>query len=457
MSEEKKSIHGTWSSRWTFILAATGSAVGLGNIWKFPYMAGDNGGGAFVLVYLACICIIGLPIMLGEIMIGRRGRSSPANSMRSLAVEANTSSAWTLLGATGALAGLLILSFYSVAAGWAMSYIFNGFQNITAESSSSSFNDLLSSPSSLIFWHTLFISITVFIVARGILQGLEKWINTLMPVLFLIILLLCIYAMQTGAFLEGLRYLFMPDFSKINPQVMLEALGQAFFTLSLGMGAIMAYGAYMPANQNIGRTAVSVAALDTGVALLAGIAIFPIVFANGLAPSEGPGLVFVTLPIAFSAMPLGILFGTLFFVLLSIAALSSSISLIEPGVAWLIESLKIKRTTATIILGFTAWFLGLFSALSFNLISEFTIFGRNFFDATDFLTSQIMLPLGGIFIAIFVGWIMKKEHVLDGLGFKEDFIFKAWYFSIRYIAPTLVGLVFLNFFIDLEKFYNLLF
>ena len=457
MSEEKKSIHGTWSSRWTFILAATGSAVGLGNIWKFPYMAGDNGGGAFVLVYLACICIIGLPIMLGEIMIGRRGRSSPANSMKSLAAEANTTSAWTLLGATGALAGLLILSFYSVAAGWAMSYIFNGFQNITAESSSSSFNNLLSSPSSLIFWHTLFISITVFIVARGILQGLEKWINTLMPILFLIILLLCIYAMQTGAFLEGLRYLFMPDFSKINPQVMLEALGQAFFTLSLGMGAIMAYGAYMPANQNIGRTAVSVAALDTGVALLAGIAIFPIVFANGLAPSEGPGLVFVTLPIAFSAMPLGILFGTLFFVLLSIAALSSSISLIEPGVAWLIESLKIKRTTATIILGFTAWFLGLFSALSFNLISEFTIFGRNFFDATDFLTSQIMLPLGGIFIAIFVGWIMKKEHVLEGLGFKEDFIFKAWYFSVRYIAPILVGLVFLNFFIDLEKFYNLFF
>ncbi len=457
MLEEKKSIHGTWSSRWTFILAATGSAVGLGNIWKFPYMAGDNGGGAFVLVYLACICIIGLPIMLGEIMIGRRGRSSPANSMKSLAVEANTSSAWTLLGATGALAGLLILSFYSVAAGWAMSYIFNGFQNITAESSSSSFNNLLSSPSSLIFWHTLFISITVFIVARGILQGLEKWINTLMPILFLIILLLCIYAMQTGAFLEGLRYLFMPDFSKINPQVMLESLGQAFFTLSLGMGAIMAYGAYMPANQNIGRTAVSVAALDTGVALLAGIAIFPIVFANGLAPSEGPGLVFVTLPIAFSAMPLGILFGTLFFVLLSIAALSSSISLIEPGVAWLIESLKIKRTTATIMLGFTAWFLGLFSALSFNLISEFTIFGRNFFDATDFLTSQIMLPLGGIFIAIFVGWIMKKEHVLDGLGFKEDFIFKAWYFSVRYIAPSLVGLVFLNFFIDLDKFYNLLF
>ena len=188
MTEKRKSIHGTWSSRWTFILAATGSAVGLGNIWKFPYMAGDNGGGAFVLVYLACIVVIGLPIMLGEIMIGRRGRSSPANTMKSLALEANASSGWTLLGATGALAGLLILSFYSVAAGWALSYVFNGFQDITAESSTASFNQLLSSPTSLIFWHTLFLFVTVFIVARGILDGLEKWINTLMPLLFIIVL-----------------------------------------------------------------------------------------------------------------------------------------------------------------------------------------------------------------------------------------------------------------------------
>ena len=190
MQSNRESIHGTWSSRWTFILAATGSAVGLGNIWKFPYMAGDNGGGAFVLVYLACIAIIGLPIMLGEIMIGRRGRSSPANTMKILAIEAKASKAWTLLGATGALAGLLILSFYSVAAGWALSYVFNGFQNITAESSTASFNELLSSPTSLIFWHTLFLVITIFIVARGILEGLEKWINTLMPMLFVIVILL---------------------------------------------------------------------------------------------------------------------------------------------------------------------------------------------------------------------------------------------------------------------------
>jgi|TARA_B110000438_G_scaffold303696_1_gene366571 neurotransmitter:Na+ symporter, NSS family len=447
MTEERKSIHGTWTSRWTFILAATGSAVGLGNIWKFPYMAGDNGGGAFVLVYLACIFVIGIPIMLGEIMIGRRGRSSPANTMKHLAEEANASRAWTLLGATGALAGLLILSFYSVAAGWAMSYVFNGFQNITAESSSSDFSLLLASPSSLVFWHTLFISITIFIVARGILEGLEKWINTLMPLLFLIIILLCLYSMQTGSFLEGLTYLFSPDFSKINPEVMLEALGQAFFTLSLGMGAIMAYGAYMPANQNIASTALTVAALDTGVALLAGIAIFPIVFANGLAPSEGPGLVFITLPIAFSAMPFGVVFGTLFFILLSIAALSSSISLIEPGVAWLIESLKIKRISATLVLGSAAWFIGLFSALSFNLLSEFTIGGKNFFDATDFLTNQIMLPMGGIFIAIFVGWVMKKENILEELKIKDGLMFQSWYFLVRYVSPIMVSLVFLYYFL----------
>ena len=447
MTDQRKSIHGTWSSRWTFILAATGSAVGLGNIWKFPYMAGDNGGGAFVLIYLACIFIIGIPIMLGEIMIGRRGRSSPANTMSFLAKEAGSSQAWTLLGATGALAGLLILSFYSVAAGWAMAYVFGGFQETSAQAVNSEFDKFLANPSALLFWHSLFIITTVIIVARGILKGLEAWINTLMPALFVIIILLCIYAMQTGAFMEGLTYLFKPDFSKINSDVLLAALGQAFFTLSLGMGAIMAYGAYMPADQNIGRTAITVAALDTGVALLAGIAIFPIVFANGLEPSEGPGLVFVTLPIAFANMPLGVLFGTLFFILLSIAALSSSISLIEPGVAWLVESLKTKRSYAAIALGAFAWTLGVFSALSFNLMSEFKIFGMNFFDFTDFLTNQIMLPLGGIFIAIFVGWVMKKQDVLDELQIEDGIIFKSWFFIIRFVAPVMVGMVLIYFFI----------
>ncbi|SVD72248.1 uncharacterized protein METZ01_LOCUS425102, partial [marine metagenome] len=239
-------------------------------------------------------------------------------------------------------------------------------------------------------------------------------------------------------------YLFTPDFSKIDATVILAALGQAFFTLSLGMGAIMAYGAYMPIKQNIGSTALSVAFLDTLVAILAGIAIFPIVFANGLEPSTGPGLVFVTLPWAFVNMPLGVIFGKLFFVLLSIAALSSAISLLEPGVAWIVESLKTKRYKAAIGLGSIAWILGIFSALSFNLISDFTPIGeKNFFDSMDFLSNQVLLPLGGVFIAIFVGWVMKRNNVIDELNLKDGLLIKIWFFLLKFLSPLTVGLIFI--------------
>ena len=443
-SEKRKSIHGTWTGRWTFILAAAGSAVGLGNIWKFPYMAGEYGGGAFVLVYLVCILLIGVPIMIAEILIGRRGRSSPANSMSYLAEEAKTFKQWKYLGVMGAIAGLLILSFYSVAAGWAFAYIFEGFNGTSAEYYGQEFDSFLKDETRLILFHSIFIFATIFIVGRGVIKGLETWINRLMPVLFIIIVLLCIYATQTGAFFEGVSYLFTPDFSKINAKVILAALGQAFFTLSLGMGAIMAYGAYMPANQNIGSTALSVAFLDTSVALLAGIAIFPIVFANNLEPATGPGLVFVTLPWAFVNMPLGIIFGKLFFILLSIAALSSAISLLEPGVAWIVESLKTKRYVAAGGLGIIAWTLGIFSALSFDLLSGFTPIGdKNFFDSLDFLSNQVLLPLGGIFIAIFVGWVMKRSNVLEELDLKNGLVIKIWFFLLRFVAPLLVGLVFI--------------
>ena len=441
-SEERKSIHGTWKGRWTFILAAAGSAVGLGNIWKFPYMAGEYGGGAFVLIYLACILLIGVPIMVAEILIGRRGRSSPANSMSYLAGEAKTFPHWKSLGVMGAVAGLLILSFYSVAAGWAFSYIFEDFKGTSAQFYNDEFSNFLTNEVSLIFYHSAFIFLTIFVVAKGVIEGLEVWLNRLMPILFIILLLLCIYATQTGAFMQGVMYLFEPDFSKITPTVILAALGQAFFTLSLGMGAIMAYGAYMPSDQNIAPTALTVAMLDTSVAILAGIAIFPVVFANGLEPSSGPGLVFVTLPWAFVNMPLGIIFGKLFFILLSIAALSSAISLLEPGVAWVVESLKISRLKAAVGLGLVAWILGIFSALSFDLLSEYTfIAGKNFFDSMDFLSNQILLPLGGIFIAIFVGWVMKPKHVLSELGLQRGFFLNTWFFLLKYIAPVVVALI----------------
>ncbi len=442
-SEARKSIHGTWTGKWTFILAAAGSAVGLGNIWKFPYMAGEYGGGAFVLVYLVCILLIGVPIMIAEILLGRRGRRSPANTMAYLAVEARAFPQWKYLGMMGAVAGLLILSFYSVAAGWAFAYIFEEFNGTSAEYYGQEFDSFLKDETRLIFFHSIFIFATIFIVARGVIKGIETWINRLMPILFIIIVLLCVYATQTGAFFEGVSYLFTPDFSKINAKVILAALGQAFFTLSLGMGAIMAYGAYMPANQNIGSTALYVAFLDTLVALLAGIAIFPIVFANNLEPAVGPGLVFVTLPWAFVNMPLGIIFGKLFFVLLTIAALSSAISLLEPGVAWIVESLKIKRYIAAAGLGFIAWTLGIFSALSFDLLAGFTPIGdKNFFDSLDFLSNQVLLPLGGIFIAIFVGWVMKRSDVFEELNLKEGLVLKAWFFLLKFVSPLVVGLIF---------------
>ncbi len=442
-SEARKSIHGTWTGKWTFILAAAGSAVGLGNIWKFPYMAGEYGGGAFVLVYLVCILLIGVPIMIAEILLGRRGRRSPANTMAYLAVEARAFPQWKYLGMMGAVAGLLILSFYSVAAGWAFAYIFEEFNGTSAEYYGQEFDSFLKDETRLIFFHSIFIFATIFIVARGVIKGIEIWINRLMPILFIIVVLLCVYATQTGAFFEGVSYLFTPDFSKINAKVILAALGQAFFTLSLGMGAIMAYGAYMPANQNIGSTALYVAFLDTLVALLAGIAIFPIVFANNLEPAVGPGLVFVTLPWAFVNMPLGIIFGKLFFVLLTIAALSSAISLLEPGVAWIVESLKIKRYIAAAGLGFIAWTLGIFSALSFDLLAGFTPIGdKNFFDSLDFLSNQVLLPLGGIFIAIFVGWVMKRSDVFEELNLKEGLVLKAWFFLLKFVSPLVVGLIF---------------
>ncbi len=443
--ESRQSIHGTWKGRWTFILAAAGSAVGLGNIWKFPYMVGEYGGGAFVLIYLFCILLIGIPIMIGEILIGRRGRSSPANSMSYLAKEAKTSPSWKLLGIMGAVAGLLILSFYGVAAGWSLAYIFQSLDGPSAEFYSSEFELLLTDEKRLIFFHTTFILITGLIVARGVIKGLEVWLNRLMPILFLIVIILCLYATQTGAFYEGLQYLFSPDFSKITPTALLAALGQAFFTLSLGMGAIMAYGAYMPSNQKITSTALTVALLDTTVAILAGIAIFPVVFANGLEPAAGPGLVFVTLPWAFANMPLGFLVGKLFFILLSIAALSSAVSLLEPGVAWIVESLKIKRLTASILLGLLAWSLGILSALSWDILSEFSLIGqRNFFDSMDFLSNQVLLPLGGIFIAVFVGWIMQRNHVKEELGVSENIYLNIWFFLVRYISPVLVSLVFVS-------------
>lgn len=444
----QQKVNGVWRTRWTFILAATGSAVGLGNIWKFPYITGENGGGAFVLVYLACIALIGIPIMIAEVMLGRRGRMSPINSMLYLARESNVSRGWSLIGWSGTLAGVFILSFYSVIAGWSMHYMAlaagGDFQQITGDGAGTLFSGLLADVTSLVTWHTVFMLVTLFIVMAGVVKGLGKAISIMMPLLFVILLVMMGYSFVEGNFAAGLNFLFAFDESKLEWNSVLIAMGHAFFTLSLGMGAIMAYGAYMPEEKvSIGNTVIVVALLDTLVALVAGLVIFPIVFANpGIEPSAGPGLLFVSLPIAFGNMAGGQVFGFMFFLLVALAALSSAISIIEPTVAWLVESRIASRIKSTLGLGFVIWFVGLGTVLSFNNWADYTLFGRTFFDTLDFLTANIMLPLGGLLIAVFVGWRMRASVLVEELGPIDQGGYKYWLRILRYVSPVLLAIVF---------------
>ena len=443
-----ESIHGQWSSRWVFILAATGSAVGLGNIWRFPYITGENGGGAFVLIYLVCIALVGLPIMIGETAIGRRGRQSPINTMRSLAQDEGLSPRWSLVGWVGVLAGFIILSFYSVVAGWAMAYVFylagGVLVNASAGVAEAQFNTLIGSAWRLLAWHSVFMFITGAIIARGVSGGLEYAVRWLMPALFALLVVVAGYAAVIGDFGAALRYIFEPDFSKLSGDSLLAALGQAFFSLSLGMGAIMVYGAYLPANASIPRTIGVVAISDTLVAMLAGFAIFPIVFAFGLEPGSGPGLVFVTLTVAFGQVPGGHIVGGLFFLLLTVAALTSAISLLEPVVAWLVEARKWSRRRASTVASTTAWLLGIGSLLSFNHWAELTMLGKTFFDWCEFLGTTVMLPMSGLFIAIFAGWRLKRTSMLDEIGLSDGILFALWRFLVRFVAPLGVFAIILN-------------
>jgi NSS family neurotransmitter:Na+ symporter len=448
MANSKKSMHGAWSSRFTFILAATGSAVGLGNIWKFPYIVGENGGGAFVVVYLLCVVAIGIPIMMAETMLGRRGGQCPINTIKSLAKEAGAHENWKYLGWMGTIAGFLILSYYSVIAGWSLSYVLKAFTGSFSGESAAQINtlfvELKASQGEQIFWHTVFIGATMSVVAKGVEGGIEKAVRFLMPGLFVLLFLLVAYAMTTGYYTEGLKFLFQPDFSELTASSVLTAMGHAFFTLSLGMGAIMVYGSYLPKDISIAKTVFWIAGADTAVALLAGMAIFPIVFSNGLEASAGEGLIFQILPIAFGNMTGGWLFGVLFFVLLVFAALSSAISLIEPAVAWYIEKFKVARTQACITMGGVVWLMGLGTVFSFNSWADVTFFGLTFFGFLDFLTANLMLPLGGFLIAIFAGRVMHSHHAKEELDLKTDQHFEVWMFLVKYIAPAAVFLVFLG-------------
>ena len=435
--------HGAWIGKWTFILAATGSAVGLGNIWGFPYKAGTNGGGAFVLIYLGCILIIGLPIMISEIIIGRKAGNSPINAMKNVALKSKKSSMWQVVGWSGIFAGILILSFYSVIAGICLNYIFISATSSGTISSPDQFSSVISSPANLIIWHTIFMVMTALIVSAGIKDGIGRMVKILMPMLGFLMIFMVIYSMINGDFTKALSFLFAPDFSDVTSDTLLQAMGQAFFSLSLGMGSIMAYGAYMPKDQQVASSSFTVASLDTLIAMLAGLAIFPIIFAFNLEPNSGPGLVFVSMLSAFNQMQFGQLIGPLFFILLSVAALSSSISLLEPGVAYLSEEGILSRKRSAEIISFFIWVLGIGSALSFNIWSDVEIvLGKNFLDSMDFIANQILLPLGGMLIAIFVGWFMKKSLIKDEIGQINNGLYLLWRLFVKFVAPLCVGYIF---------------
>lgn len=439
-----------WKNRWTFMLATAGSAIGLGNIWKLPYMIGVNGGSAFVLVFIACIFFVGIPLMMTEILLGRRAQQNPFNGMQSLANEAKASSYWKYLGSMGMLAGLLILSFYSVIAGWVLNYIteaFKGsFSEITANQSTENFDALLASPFKLLFWHTIFMCMTMGVVARDLNSGLEKANNILIPALFAILLILLGYSLSVGDMQAAYQFMFTPDFSKITPIAVLSALGHAFFSLSLGMGSVMVYGSYLQRSVSIARTTIAIAVADTMLGLLVGLAIYSLVFANHLEPNAGPGLIFQTLPIAFGHMPGGSVFGALFFILVAFAAWTSSISLVEPTIAWIVENTTFKRHIAALGLGIVIWLLGVAVVLSFNKWSTINIvFGLNIFDTLDKLTSTILLPLGGLLMAVFAGYFMKKYHVQEELDL-DNSGFKAWRIGNNIIAPIAILAVFLYLF-----------
>lgn len=441
-----------WSSTIGFVLATSGAAVGLGNIWMFPYVTGMNGGGAFVLVYLACVLLIGLPVMMAEAMIGRHGRQNPINCIEAIAKASHVSPRWKYIGVWGGFALILVLSFYSVVSGWSIAYGFKAitgtFDGATTEGIQAQWKTLMASPGLLLLYHTIFMMMTMGVVAFGVEKGLERASKIMMPGLILILLFLVIYAMVTGEFMRSVHFLFNPDFSKLTLQSILTAMGLSFFTLALGAGCIVTYASYLPEKTKLTHSLCQVVALDVGVALLAGLAIFPLVFAYGLTPTAGPGLVFEVLPMAFSKIVGGHIIGCLFFFLLLFAAWTSSISLAEPLVVMIYEKSPLTRHQAVALVGVVAWVIGIGVLLSFNKWESIKFMGQyTFFDMAVNIPNKIILPTGGLLFAIFAGYRVNKAIAQKDLVLKNNHVFALWRFLVRYVSPLAIIIVLIGQFI----------
>lgn len=442
-----------WSGRLAFILASIGAAVGLGNIWKFPYTLGSSGGSAFVLVYVIAILIVATPIMIAEMVIGRHARASAPTALSTVAEQSGTSRHWGLLGWMGLFALFLVLSFYSVIAGWTAAYLFKSasgsLAGLSPEQIGAGFGEFTRNAPQVIFWHGLFTGITIFVVSRGVKIGLERLVRVLMPALFVTLIALVINSAFIGDFPAAINFLFTADVSKLTPEVVLSAVGQAFFSVNVGIGAVLTYSAYLPKDVNIFRSAIIVAAGDTMVALLAGLAIFPIVFANGLDYGEGAGLIFVTLGTAFAKMPAGGLIGAGFFLMLLFAALTSSISMLETMTARIVEIRGMTRTKSVIMIGGGTFLMGLVTVFSFGpwsdvyLLGAFPLFAEKTpFDLIDYLVTSIIMPVGGMLYALFAGWWLSKETSVYEMGVGDGVIYKLWLLLVRIVAPLAVAAIF---------------
>lgn len=437
----------TFGSKIGVILATVGCAVGLGNIWRFPYMLGENGGAAFLLVYISCILFLGIPVMITEFFIGRYSHKNAAGAFKVMAPGTK----WSVIGYNGVAAAFLILGYYAVVSGWTLEYIVQAFSGSLEGKNATDFADEFTAFSTGVFrpilWTVVFIALTHIIIISGVKEGIERASKVMMPVLFLILIALCVRSITLPGASEGLTFLFNPDFSKIDSSVVLSAMGQAFFSLSIGMGCLITYASYFGKQTNLQTTALQVTILDTLVAVLAGVMIFPAVFSFGIEPTTGPELVFITLPNVFEQLPFGNIWSFVFFVLLALAALTSTISLHEVSTAYVHEEYHISRKKAAVIVSIGVTILGILSSLSMGVLKSYTLFGLNFFNLLDFVTAKIMLPLGGMMICIFtakrVDKLLLKEEVTNH-GTIRFYFFNTYAFFVKYIAPIAIGLIFLN-------------
>ena len=448
-----------WSSRYGFLLASVGFAVGLGNIWRFPYVTGQNGGSAFLFIYLAAALIIGLPLLITELSIGRRGKSSAPGSILNVAIASGASRSWGLVGSLGVFCAFIILSYYSVMSGWTLDYFFRAasgsLENITARESMEMFNALNNNPWKLLFWNTVIYLLVIFVVRRGVQAGIEKAVKILMPALFFILIVMMIYSAIAGDLLAATRFLLEPDFSKVTSSMVMQAVGQAFFSIGIGWGTLIVFGSYLPDDVSIPKSAVILIFADTLVALLAGFAIFPLVFEYGLTPTSGAGLAFETLPLAFGQMPGGAFFGALFFLLLITASLSSCIGIAESVVSWVSDQWSMQREKGILLTASLAWFLGIFSILSFGAWSDFyplefipLFAGKTIFYSLDFLAANVLLLIGSMLVAIFFGWFTTKRLKEIEIGFESSHWFNFWHFMIRFIVPLVLFIILVMAFLE---------